>query len=256
MQLNSVVLPAPFGPIRPQIAPRATLKLTSCRAVTPPKRIVTPSTASRAEFVTPLLSGLGFRLGQLHGPSVPRRRSFEPTLRSTVSTFPRGLVTCFVEASHAAHGRRSRKASTPALKALSPTARLWSRPGMSSASAFGIIAASLCAIARDVVARADRDQRRDRDRRHALLADRLARAADAGGERLAVALRLLGEGAEHALHRVGEIGERGRLHRVGDPDRQARRRAPAGRQARRGRASGRDAGRPSARKAEIRAPIE
>ena len=48
MQLNRVVLPAPFGPIRPQIAPRATAKLTSCNGVTPPKRIVTPSTASSA----------------------------------------------------------------------------------------------------------------------------------------------------------------------------------------------------------------
>ena len=49
MQLNSVVLPAPFGPISPQMAPLATSKLTSSSAVTPPKRIVTPSTASSAE---------------------------------------------------------------------------------------------------------------------------------------------------------------------------------------------------------------
>ena len=49
MQLKSVVLPAPFGPIRPQIAPWATSKDTSWRAVTPPNRIVTPSTTSRAE---------------------------------------------------------------------------------------------------------------------------------------------------------------------------------------------------------------
>jgi hypothetical protein len=49
MQLKSVVLPAPFGPIRPQIAPRATSKETSRSAVTPPNRIVTPSTTNRAE---------------------------------------------------------------------------------------------------------------------------------------------------------------------------------------------------------------
>ena len=36
------------------------------------------------------------------------------------------------------------------------------------------------------------------------LLERLARAADAGGERAAIALRLVGEGAEHALHRVGQ----------------------------------------------------
>src|ERR1700722_12438636 len=49
MQLKSVVLPAPLGPIKPQIAPRATSKETSSSAVTPPNRIVTPWTASRAE---------------------------------------------------------------------------------------------------------------------------------------------------------------------------------------------------------------
>ena len=51
--------------------------------------------------------------------------------------------------------------------------------------------------------------------------ERLARAADAGGERDAIALGLLGEGAEHALHRVGQRVERRRLHRVGDAERQA-----------------------------------
>src|ERR1700735_494793 len=49
MQLKSVVLPVPLGPIKPQIAPRATSKETSSSAVTPPNRIVTPRTASRAE---------------------------------------------------------------------------------------------------------------------------------------------------------------------------------------------------------------
>src|ERR1700722_697432 len=49
MQLKSVVLPAPLGPIKPQIAPRSTSKETPSSAVTPPNRIVTPWTASRAE---------------------------------------------------------------------------------------------------------------------------------------------------------------------------------------------------------------
>src|SRR5574340_1434470 len=48
MQLKSVVLPAPFGPMSPQIAPGATEKLTSSSAVTPPKRIVRPATRSSA----------------------------------------------------------------------------------------------------------------------------------------------------------------------------------------------------------------
>ena len=71
MQLNSVVLPAPFGPIRPQIAPGATLNVTFSRAVTPPKRIDTPSTDSNA-FARPSASAVwALRLGQLHGLSVP-----------------------------------------------------------------------------------------------------------------------------------------------------------------------------------------
>src|SRR5580692_8836358 len=38
MQLSSVVLPAPFGPMRPCTAPSATAKLTPDNACTPPKR--------------------------------------------------------------------------------------------------------------------------------------------------------------------------------------------------------------------------
>src|SRR5689334_15734559 len=47
MALKQVVLPAPFGPIRPKISPLRRLKLTSLRATTPPKRSVTLSTSSR-----------------------------------------------------------------------------------------------------------------------------------------------------------------------------------------------------------------
>ena len=54
MMLKQVVLPAPFGPISPRISPRRTSKLTSSRAVRPPKRTVSPSTASR---VSPFAHG-------------------------------------------------------------------------------------------------------------------------------------------------------------------------------------------------------
>ena len=42
MQLKRVVLPAPFGPMRPVIAPAATFIETSVSALTPPKDFVTP----------------------------------------------------------------------------------------------------------------------------------------------------------------------------------------------------------------------
>src|SRR5579864_5031226 len=48
MTLNSVVLPAPLGPIRPFTAPAWTCRLTSWSACSPPKRTEISSTASSA----------------------------------------------------------------------------------------------------------------------------------------------------------------------------------------------------------------
>src|SRR3954451_2488722 len=48
MQLKVVVLPAPLGPIRPQICRSSTSKETPATAVTPPKRMTMSWTSSRA----------------------------------------------------------------------------------------------------------------------------------------------------------------------------------------------------------------
>src|ERR1700755_1502431 len=48
MTLKQVVLPAPFGPIRPRISSSLRVKLTWFRAVTPPNFSTTSSTSSRA----------------------------------------------------------------------------------------------------------------------------------------------------------------------------------------------------------------
>ena len=48
MQLKSVVLPAPFGPISPTIWPGATSKDTPSSATMPPKRTQTSCTRSNA----------------------------------------------------------------------------------------------------------------------------------------------------------------------------------------------------------------
>ena len=45
---SSVVLPAPFGPIRPTTSPGSTAKLISSSATTPPNRTVMSATSSRA----------------------------------------------------------------------------------------------------------------------------------------------------------------------------------------------------------------
>src|SRR5580692_7036980 len=49
MQLNSVVLPDPLGPIRPQICSRPTSKDTPFSATTPPKRTATSRTLSKGD---------------------------------------------------------------------------------------------------------------------------------------------------------------------------------------------------------------
>src|SRR5580704_5610409 len=49
MQLNSVVLPDPFGPIKPQIWLRPTSKETPLSATTPPKRTATSRTLSKGD---------------------------------------------------------------------------------------------------------------------------------------------------------------------------------------------------------------
>ena len=46
MQLNTVVLPAPLGPISPNISPFFTSKLRSSTAFSPPKYIFSPRTRS------------------------------------------------------------------------------------------------------------------------------------------------------------------------------------------------------------------
>ena len=57
-QSNSVVLPAPLGPMRPQISPAANETLTSERARTPPKAMVT-APASRIGLATfPFVAGM------------------------------------------------------------------------------------------------------------------------------------------------------------------------------------------------------
>src|SRR3954462_6693053 len=47
-RLKIVLLPEPFGPIRPRISPRSTLNDTLLTAVKPPKRFISPSTTSTA----------------------------------------------------------------------------------------------------------------------------------------------------------------------------------------------------------------
>ena len=56
IRLNTVVLPAPFGPIRPEIVPGRTAKETSCSTFRPPKwRDTLVSVEELAHGVTPFL---------------------------------------------------------------------------------------------------------------------------------------------------------------------------------------------------------
>src|ERR1700722_18749274 len=55
----SVVLPAPFGPIRPATSPGTMVKLASATAVTPPKVTLSPSTRSVAGVTRTVLGTAG-----------------------------------------------------------------------------------------------------------------------------------------------------------------------------------------------------
>ncbi len=57
-----VLLPEPFGPIRPRISPLSTLNDTLLTAVKPPKRFTSPFTTSTVDYLadaTPTLDRLG-----------------------------------------------------------------------------------------------------------------------------------------------------------------------------------------------------
>src|SRR5690349_10393279 len=59
MQLTSVLLPEPLGPIRPTRSPCRTVKSTPSSAVKPPKRLVTPDT-SRSVSTIDIVAPCGF----------------------------------------------------------------------------------------------------------------------------------------------------------------------------------------------------
>src|ERR1039457_4045720 len=59
-QLKAEVLPAPLGPIIDRISPRSRLKLTSETARSPPKRLLTWASSSRANSGDPLHRGERF----------------------------------------------------------------------------------------------------------------------------------------------------------------------------------------------------
>src|SRR5207244_9683048 len=73
--LNRVVLPAPFGPIRPVTVPPSTPRSTPCSACTPPNRTSIPSASSSANRRHPLSQERGHRL--VSGGTPPEREPVE-----------------------------------------------------------------------------------------------------------------------------------------------------------------------------------
>src|SRR5581483_982980 len=72
MQFNRLVLPAPFGPMIALSAPSATEKLTSERAVTPPKRKTRAVTSRRGEDIRPKTTILRCGAKLTEGDLVPQ----------------------------------------------------------------------------------------------------------------------------------------------------------------------------------------
>ena len=86
-QLKNVVLPAPLGPIRPMISPRATRKFTESTAVRPPNRMVTFS-ADRIVSPAAAEAAPGTRVGHAHrvASRIPPVSSSSSWTRSTSSS--------------------------------------------------------------------------------------------------------------------------------------------------------------------------
>src|SRR5205807_8256314 len=72
MTLNSVVLPAPLGPMRPVTRPGSAARSTSWRAMTPPKRTLTSST-DRSDNAFHLLGDLDARDALLGSGRTPAK---------------------------------------------------------------------------------------------------------------------------------------------------------------------------------------
>src|SRR5215216_1215771 len=92
MQLNTVVLPAPFGPISAVMSPRRAVNDTSLTAISPPNRMVrcsTVSTGSAGAFTATLSYGL-----PLHGEA---DISIPPPLSVTLSHERAGYCLAFFE---------------------------------------------------------------------------------------------------------------------------------------------------------------
>src|SRR3954468_6559160 len=73
MRRSSVVLPAPFGPMRPTISSRRNSKLTSFTAVRPPKRLVSRSTRKKGALMPLEYRRKPFRTERFRRGGVPNR---------------------------------------------------------------------------------------------------------------------------------------------------------------------------------------
>ena len=82
---NNVVLPAPFGPIRPRISPERTSRSTASTAVRPPKRLVS-SLATRT--VSPARCGCTPLLGETANPTAASIPPPGVTMRSATGSRP------------------------------------------------------------------------------------------------------------------------------------------------------------------------
>ena len=92
MTLSKVVLPEPFGPIRPKTSPRASHSDTSASASTPPKRLPTPS---RTRVFGPPTAGStsGRRGGTTGAGCAPRSRSIRPASPSGAHSTTASVAT-------------------------------------------------------------------------------------------------------------------------------------------------------------------
>src|SRR5262252_2220924 len=93
MELKRVLLPEPFGPIRPVMLPRGTMSDTSLLAVTPPNDLHTPLSSMTASLTANPPGAPQGRCRPLHRHRSPLRRTWAQT---NVDSFQSSSQRCLV----------------------------------------------------------------------------------------------------------------------------------------------------------------
>src|SRR5882724_8013751 len=102
MQLMSVVLPEPFGPMRPKRSPALTCSVTPLSAVNPPKRLTMPCTSSSAPAMASPASQAPHEAQKTLGRQDDEGHQHDATMKRFISEEIVTVASCWAEPSRTA----------------------------------------------------------------------------------------------------------------------------------------------------------